>query len=176
MTLIVAMANDDIGFMVGDTVLTPLLEVQGNPVGPVNGEFHGLKIQILDGKTAIAFASSNASATALKIICDVQREIHKNAQTNIFENLLENYKQKLTSCSGEKPDCEFLVLKLEANGKRLAHITATGLRFCERAYIGDAAQYKRMTELRRPHEVPNEQHVQQPDGSFKIEKVIGSKD
>jgi hypothetical protein len=58
MTLIVAMANDDIGFMVGDTVLSPLLEVEGNPVGSVNGEFHGLKIQVLDGKTAIAFASS----------------------------------------------------------------------------------------------------------------------
>ena len=93
----------------------------------------------------------------------------------IFENVVDNYKQKLASCSGEKPDCEFLVLKLEANGKRLAHITATGLRFCERAYIGDAAQYMRMTELRRPYEAPKEQHVQQPDGSFKIEKVIESK-
>jgi hypothetical protein len=39
MTLIVAMANDDIGFMVGDTVLTPVLQISGNPVGPVNGEF-----------------------------------------------------------------------------------------------------------------------------------------
>ena len=129
MTLIVAMANDDIGFMVGDTVLTPLLEVRGNPLGPVNGEFHGLKIQILDSKTAIAFASSNASATALNIIADAQLEIQKNTQTNIFENVVENYKQRLAYCGGEKPDCEFLVLKLEADGKRLAHITATGLRF-----------------------------------------------
>ena len=48
MTLIVAMANDDLGFVVGDTVLSPLLEVKGNPVGPVNGEFHGLKIQIFE--------------------------------------------------------------------------------------------------------------------------------
>ena len=85
MTLIVAMANDDIGFMVGDTVLTPLLEVRGNPVGPVNGEFHGLKIQILDGKTAIAFASSNASAIALNVIADAQGEIPKNAQANLRE-------------------------------------------------------------------------------------------
>ena len=175
MTLIVAMANDDIGFMVGDTVLTPLLEVRGNPLGPVNGEFHGLKIQILDSKTAIAFASSNASATALNIIADAQLEIQKNTQTNIFENVVENYKQRLASCGGEKPDCEFLVLKLEADGKRLAHITATGLRFCERAYIGDAARYARMTELRKPFEAPKEQQVQQPDGSFKIEKVVDSK-
>ena len=43
MTLIVAMANVDIGFMIGETLLTPLLEVKGNPIGPVNGEFHGLR-------------------------------------------------------------------------------------------------------------------------------------
>jgi hypothetical protein len=90
MTLIVAMANVDIGFMVGDTLLTPLLEVKGNPIGPVNGEFHGLKIQILNGKTAIAFASSNASATALNIIADAAREIQNNAQTDIFANVFEN--------------------------------------------------------------------------------------
>lgn len=141
----------------------------------MNGEFHGLKIQILDGKTAIAFASSNASATALNIIADAQLEIQKNTQTNIFENVVENYKQRLAYCGGEKPDCEFLVLKLEADGKRLAHITATGLRFCERTYIGDAARYARMTELRKPFEAPKEQQVQQPDGSFKIEKVVDSK-
>jgi len=111
MTLMVAMANDDLGFVVGDTVLSPLLEVKGNPVGPVNGEFHGLKIQILNGATAIAFASSNASATALNIIADAQREIQKNPQTDVFANVFENFKQKLASCSGEKPDCEFLVLK-----------------------------------------------------------------
>ena len=44
MTLIVGYANEEIGFLVGETLLTPLLEVKGNPEGPVNGEFHGLKI------------------------------------------------------------------------------------------------------------------------------------
>ncbi len=50
----------------------------------------------------------------------------------------------------------------------------TRIKFCERAYIGDADQYKRMTELRKPYEGPKEQRVQQPDGSYKIEKVIDS--
>jgi hypothetical protein len=81
MTLILAVANRDIGFMVGETLLTPLLEVKGNPIGPVNGEFHGLKIQILNGETAIAFASSNASAMALNIIAGAAREVQNNAQT-----------------------------------------------------------------------------------------------
>ncbi len=31
-----------------------------------------------------------------------------------------------------------------------------------------------MTELRKPYEGPKEQRVQQPDGSYKIEKVIDS--
>jgi hypothetical protein len=65
-------------------------------------------------------------------------------------------------------------LKLEANGKRLAYITEAGIRFCERAHIGDDTQYKKMTALRKPYQGPTEQHVQQPDGSFKIEKVTDS--
>jgi hypothetical protein len=172
MTLIVAMANSDIGFMIGDTILTPLLEVKGNPTGPVNGEFHGLKIQILNGKTAIAFASSNASGAALDIIAEVARCLQQNPQMDIFEAVFDTYSKKLSGV--EKPDCEFLVLRLEVNGKRLALVNERGVEFRERAYIGDADQYKKMTELRTPYQGPTEQHVQQPDGSFKIEKMIDS--
>jgi hypothetical protein len=42
MTLIVGYANEETGFLVGETLLTPLLEVKGNPVGPVNGLWHDL--------------------------------------------------------------------------------------------------------------------------------------
>jgi hypothetical protein len=151
------------------------LEVRGNPIGPVNGEFHGLKIQILDGKTAIAFATSNATATALCVINEAQQEIQKNPNVDVFDHVFQNYKRRLNACSGEKPDCEFLVLKLETDGKRLASITGTELKFAERAYIGDPNQYAKMTELRKPHQGPKEQHVQQSDGSFKVEEVRDSK-
>jgi hypothetical protein len=174
MTLIVGMANADIGFMVGDTLLTPLLEIKGNPTGAVNGEFHGLKIQILNDQVAIAFSSSNAADTALSIIADVWRALQSNSQTDVCAKVLENFQHNRNSAGGEKPDCDFLVLQLDANGNRLAHITAEGVRKCERAHIGDATQYGKMTELRKPYKPPTEQHVQQPDGSFRIEKVSDS--
>ena len=175
MTLIIGMANADIGFLVGDTLLTPLLEIKGNPAGAVNAEFHGLKIQILNDKVAIAFSSSNAADTALSIIADVYRALQTNSQTDVCAKLLENYQQHLNSSGSEKPDCDFLVLQLDANGNRLAHVTAEGVRVCERAHIGDATQFKKMTELRKPYKPPTERHVQQPDGSFRTEKVSDSK-
>jgi len=175
MTLIVGMANADIGFLVGDTLLTPLLEIKGNRAGIVNGEFHGLKIQILNDQVAIAFSSSNAADIALSIIADVRRTLQSNSQTDVCAKVLENYQQSLNSSGSEKPDCDFLVLQLDANGNRLAHITADGVRNCERAHIGDATQYRKMTELRKPYEPPSERYVQQPDGSFRIEKMNDSK-
>jgi hypothetical protein len=129
----------------------------------------------LNGKIAIAFASSNASEIALDIIAQVQGALKESPSTDIFNRVFGAYKQKLESCDCEKPDCEFLVLTVEENTKRLAHITATEMKFCERAYIGDPAQYQRMTKLRKPYEGPKEQYVQQPDGSFKIEKAIENK-
>jgi hypothetical protein len=175
MTLVVGMANADIGFMVGDTLLTPLLEIKGNPAGAVNGEFHGLKIQILNDQVAIAFSSSNAADTALSIIAEVWRTLESNSETDVCVKVLEHYQRSLKSSGSEKSDCEFLVLQLDAKGNRLAHITAAGIRPCERAYIGDQAQYAEMNALRKPYQPPMETHVQQPDGSFKVEKTNDSK-
>lgn len=175
MTLVVGMANAEIAFLVGDTLLTPLLDIKGNPAGAVNGEFHGLKIQILNDRVAIAFSSSNAAVVALGIIADVWRTLQSNSQADVCGQVLEHYQQALRSCGKEKPDCEFLVLQLAANGNRLAHITANEIRPCERSYIGDQAQYKRMNDLRRPYQSPTEMHVQQTDGTFKVEKMTDSK-
>ncbi|WP_065753865.1 hypothetical protein [Bradyrhizobium paxllaeri] len=174
MTLIVGMANAEIGFLVGDTLLTPLLEVKGNPAGVVNGEFHGLKIQILNDQVAIAFSSSNAVDIALNIIAEVWRKLQSNSQTDICVELLEHYQKNLESSGNEKPDCEFLVLQLDEKGNQLVHVTAEGIRPCERCYIGDQAQYKQLNALRKPY-LPTEAYVQQPDGSFKVEKANDSK-
>jgi hypothetical protein len=175
MTLIVGMANADIVFLVGDTLLTPMLEIKGNPAGAVNGEFHGLKIQILNDQVAIAFSSSNAAEVALSIIAEVWRSLQANSQADVCEQVLEQYQRVLQSTDNEKPDCEFLVLQLDANGNRLAHITAEEIRPCERSYIGDQAQYKQMNDLRKPYQSPAEMHVQQADGTFKVEKMTDSK-
>jgi hypothetical protein len=73
-----------------------------------------------------------------------------------------------------KRDCEFLVLQLTAGAKILAYITDEKLSYCERAYIGDGDEYKRMTELRRPYDSPKMQHVQQPDGTFRTVPLVVS--
>ena len=62
--------------------------------------------------------------------------------------------------------CEFLVLKLALEDKKLAHVTKDRVRCCERAYIGDATEYKKMTGLREAYRAPKEQYVQQLDGPF----------
>jgi hypothetical protein len=58
MTLVVAYAGADICFMVGDTLLSHEHFALKGDLGPVNGEFHSLKIQILTGELAIGFAGN----------------------------------------------------------------------------------------------------------------------
>jgi hypothetical protein len=83
------------------------------------------------------------------------------------ERLLELYKGVRGDAASQPAlDCAFLVLKLTSEGKKLAHVTNGAVRYCERAYIGDAAEYNKMTRLREPYKAPEEQHVQQPDGTL----------
>jgi hypothetical protein len=171
MTLIVGYANDKIGFLVGDTLLTPLLEVKGNPVGAVNGEFHGLKIQIIDGNTAIAFASSNAASAALVLVAEIAEEIHTDPQLDVVGKLAERYTARVAAETGDAPDCEFLVLKIEGDRKRLAHITNAGAKYVQRAYIGDQDKYGKMLQLKEPYISPTNQIVVHPDGSTTISPV-----
>ncbi|MGY4289670.1 hypothetical protein ACVWXO_008936 [Bradyrhizobium sp. LM2.7] len=53
----------------------------------------------------------------------------------------------------------------------MAEIRDGSVRYVERAYIGDPAQYKRLLELRKPFEGPKQQTVVNPDGSTKIEPI-----
>ena len=48
MTLVIGYADADIGFLVGDTLLSPEHFQLLGDIGPVNGEFHSLKIQIFE--------------------------------------------------------------------------------------------------------------------------------
>ncbi len=56
MTLVVGYADSTICYLVGDTLLSHQDFRLPGDVGPVNGEFHSLKIQILTGRVAVAFA------------------------------------------------------------------------------------------------------------------------
>jgi len=69
MTLVVGWATPDIGFLVADTLLSFPFELKGH-VGPVNGRFHTLKIQVLNPSVAVAFAGDTA------VSCRLIRALH----------------------------------------------------------------------------------------------------
>jgi hypothetical protein len=175
MTLIVAAATPDIGFLVSDTLVATLMHIKGNPTGPVNGEFHALKVQILNPYTAVAFATSNAVDTAIELISKVHDALLESPALVVADRLFETYK-KTIEASGEKdtPDCEFLVLTYNSGVRKLARISSEAITYPERAYIGDANEYKKLQELRQPYVPPAIQHVQQPDGTFTIEPLVVS--
>lgn len=172
MTLVVARVTQDIGFIVADTLLSSEYVLRGN-TGPVNGMHHTLKVQILNGATAVAFTGDPAQST--KLISDLNHQLERYPNTNAPEYLFHGYARALKGgAKGLEPDCEFLVLQIKPDGRKLAHITRDGIRDCERAYIGDSAAYKRLMELRRPYLPPATQHVQQSDGSFREEPLAVS--
>lgn len=172
MTLVVACITPDIGFIVADTLLSSKYALRGNP-GPINGMHHTLKVQILNGATAVAFAGDPAQSTEL--ISDLNRQLARDSGTNTPEYLFHSYTRTLEQATkGLEPDCEFLVLQIKPDGRKLAHVARGGITYCERAYIGDSAAYRRLKELQKPYRPPATQHVQQPDGSFREEPLAVS--
>lgn len=61
MTLVIAHASRDIGFMIADTLLSSPVPLRGEE-RPVNGTSHALKIHVLSGQVAIAFAGDPGRA------------------------------------------------------------------------------------------------------------------
>jgi hypothetical protein len=159
MTLVVGGVTPDIGFLVADTLLS---FEKYEPPKTVD-KSHALKIQILNPDTAIAFAED--VATSLNIITRVNIELRENPKISVCNRLFEFYKQR-------QHDCDFLILQLALQGKYLAHVTNEKLSYCERAYIGDGDEYKRMTELRHPYDPPKMQSVPQPDGTFRTVPLV----
>jgi hypothetical protein len=169
MTLVVGRALSDIGFLVSDTILSSAFEFEGRK-GPVNGQSHALKILILSPTTAVAFAGDVEGS--FKLIAKLHAELKADPKTPVPERLFELY----TQVFGENfPDCEFLVLtQISSTERKLAHVTTKGVSYLSRAYIGDAAEYERMTELRKPYDPPKTQQVQQPDGTLRTEPLVTS--
>jgi hypothetical protein len=159
MTLVVGGVTPDIGFLVADT----LLSFEHKPKALEKS--HALKIQVINPDTAVAFAGD--VLTSLKIITNLHAELRADPRLSVCERLFQSYKQR-------ERECDFLVLQLTAEGKKLAHLTKERLSYCNRAYIGDGDEYARMTELRRPYDPPKMQSIQQPDGTFCIEPLVTS--
>jgi hypothetical protein len=172
MTIVVGCVTPDIGFLVADTLLTSAFEIKGRE-GPVNGKYHALKVQILNSFTAIALAGD--AEPAFQLIRNLNVELSQDSTISVPKRLFETYTRLIEDTKLRKPlDCEFLVLRLASDGRKLTHVTREEIRDCERAYIGDAEEYKYMKALQRPYLPPKTQHVQQPDGTFCIVPLVMS--
>ena len=170
MTLVVGWATPDIGFLVADTLLSFPFELKGH-VGPVNGRFHTLKIQILNANVAVAFAGD--AAASCRLIRALHTRITADPAIDPCAQLLALYNGfDAVPASDPLPEYEFLILQLTPRGLNLAKVTRHGVFHCQRTHIGDDLEYKRMRELQRPYVAPVVQHFQQSDGTFRVMPLI----
>ncbi len=167
MTLVVGQVTNDIGFLVADTLLSPAREgvlLKGQE-GQVNGERHVLKIHVLNGQTAIAFAGD--PAPALAVIAAVKEDLMAEALVSASQRLLQRYSE----LRREQPaiDCDFLILRLEGGVPRLEKMTGdAGLQSVDRAYIGDAGAYQRLCRRMAAYNRPVAKWLQRVDGTMEV--------
>jgi hypothetical protein len=164
MTLIVGSVTEDLGFLIGDTLLS--FDITPS-VQPIINQTHVLKIQVLNPDTAIAFAGNDADM-ALNLIYSLKAE-------SSDEKLPEQLFRKLRASSGL--DCEFLVLQLNDGKPSLNYINRSEFGARHRWYIGDQPEYARFTKAieSQTYTPPTAHFVQQTDGSF-VEVPVSESD
>jgi len=173
MTLVYGGADEDIGFLVGDTLIS-FDAVRDGSAGNFDANNHTLKIQILNASTAVAFAG--VVEAALAIINKLSSEIKANPNINVPDKLYQLHKNHVTKIADPRlTDCEFLVLQIMGGARKLAKVTEHEWKYYERAYIGDAVEYTKLMQLRHPYQAPTTRLVQQSDGSFREEPLVMSK-
>lgn len=167
MTLVVAHAGEDIGFMIADTLLSSPAPLRGE-MRPLNGASHALKIHILSGRLAVAFAGDPGLACGL--IAEINADVKADPALDVPQSLLEKYQERSAHIPLDQRS-DFLILRLSADGPRLDKVTLEdGVQTAQRAYIGDSEGYRQLTELVGPYAGPTVGIVQQPDGSFVAEQ------
>lgn len=163
MTLIIGHATREIGFLIADTLLSSPVTLRGDE-GPFNGARHTLKVHILSGRLAVAFAGD--PSLACDLIAELKAETETHPTVDVPRCLLEMYQRRATELP-EAQRADFLILRLLDNGPMLDKVTLEdGIRNAERAYIGDAEGYRQLSALLGAYAGPKIRMVQQPDGSF----------
>lgn len=162
MTLVVGYADKDIGFLVGDTLLSYPVE-QYNPREPFIENFHALKIQILNPDVAVAFAGNvQLSLSILKLLSE---ELDVSPQLNVPQRLLELHSEYTDQHGLLQNNCDFLVLLITPEKtKQLARIADGSIDFVQRAYIGDSTEYVNFRNLMEPYRGPTIRHTLSNDG------------
>lgn len=145
MTLVVAHADQDIGFMVADTLLSSSVAMRGE-ARPVNGTAHTLKIHVLSGQVAVAFAGD--PDLACELIAQIKTDVQAGETHDIPQRLLQRYAVRATQ---DARRADFLVLRLLEGYKALDKVTLEdGIQRATRAYIRDAEGYRELTKLMGP--------------------------
>lgn len=132
---------------------------------PLIEKFHALKIQILSSDVAVAFAGD--VETSLGIIGHLHRELAADPMLCVPQRLLD-LRQELVArkTSALRGDCEFLVLLLSSEQKKLVRVTNDQIHDVQRAYIGDADEYANFRSLMTPYAGPENRLIQNGDGTF----------
>jgi hypothetical protein len=163
-TLVIAYADSDIGFMVGDTLLSHECFPLKGDIGPVNGEFHSLKIQIMNGSIAVAFAGKFEEAyQATKKLKD---KLSLRPDTDPVAWLAE--REGLDGC-------EFLVL-LNLDRKLLFRISDGTIAEFRTTYIGLQDEYQKYLKLRMPYGGPATRRVVDGDAAKDVAVTDGEKE
>lgn len=164
MTLIVGYANKDIGFLVGDTLLSYPIE-KYNSREPFIEKYHGLKIQILIPDVAVAFAGD--VDTSLSILKRLQEDLNVDPQLNVPLRLVDLHHAVIKQRGLLQWNCEFLVLFITPEEtKMLVRIKEGHIEYVQRAYIGDPAEYANFRKLITPYDGPKIRHIQNIDSSW----------
>jgi len=142
MTLVVAHADSDISFMVGDTLLShEHFRLKGD-IGPVNGEFHSLKDSDTERLDRCRFAGRFAEAyQAVRDLKDALL-VHPDVDPVVW----------LAQRDGLN-GCEFLVLH-NRDRKQLFRISDGIPSEFQTTYIGMQDEYGKYLELRKPYSGP----------------------
>ncbi|HRD69203.1 MAG TPA: hypothetical protein PK657_03580 [Legionella sp.] len=171
MTLIYGGADDDIGFLISDTLVSFEKDRAGDNIR-FNEKNHILKIHILNGRIAVAFAGD--IKPALKLINELKIGVDSNQiNVEVPDRLFQLYKNHKAEVPLTSINCEFLILEITDRGRKLAKVDEKGYYYCARAYIGDSEEHKKL--IRRPYQPPNTILIPQPDGSFQEEQLVITK-
>lgn len=157
MTLIVGYADSEIGFLVGDTLLSFPVE-QFNPRNPLLEKFHALKVQILTPDVAVAFAGD--VGFSLSVLRQLKEELIVTPRLNVPQRLLE-------IVGPLQRNSDFLVLLITAEKtKKLFRVAEGCIDVVQRAYIGDSNEYVNFRNLMTSYAGPQIRCCQNSDGSW----------
>lgn len=169
MTLIIGYADKDIGFLVGDTLLSYPIE-KYNPREPFIEKYHGLKIQILTPDVAVAFAGD--VDTSLPILKRLHQDLNVDPQLNVPLRLVDLNHAVIKQRGLLQWNCEFLVLLITPEKTKMLVLIKEGhIEYVQRAYIGDSAEYVNFRKLITPYDGPNIRSQFVTDGEKEFDQV-----